>query len=161
MTPNQDTQRSLSDDMLRRMEIELDHLIYCADKNEIPFDGDGTHELLADIRKARAQLAAPADVSQPAQEQPNTAELYQLREQNLHLASLFDAVKNLIKVKGRHNTEVAYQRLVSAFDAANSDAAQPQAAQPESCCDTACWGCISGEGVCINPATFNAIGDEI
>ena len=30
---------------------------------------------------------------------------------------LRDAVANLIKVKGRHNTEVAYQKLIEAFDA--------------------------------------------
>ena len=31
--------------------------------------------------------------------------------------NLRDAVANLIKVKGRHNTEVAYQKLIEAFDA--------------------------------------------
>jgi hypothetical protein len=31
--------------------------------------------------------------------------------------NLRDAVANLLKVKGRHNTEVAYQKLVEAFDA--------------------------------------------
>jgi hypothetical protein len=31
--------------------------------------------------------------------------------------ALYNEVKNMIRVKGRHNTEIAYQRLVSAFDA--------------------------------------------
>ena len=31
--------------------------------------------------------------------------------------NLRDAVANLIKVKGRHNTEVAYQKPIEAFDA--------------------------------------------
>ena len=31
--------------------------------------------------------------------------------------TLREAVANLIKVKGRHNTEIAYQKLVEAFDA--------------------------------------------
>jgi hypothetical protein len=31
--------------------------------------------------------------------------------------NLREAVANLIKVKGRHNTEIAYQKLVEAFDA--------------------------------------------
>jgi len=36
--------------------------------------------------------------------------------------ALYDAVENLVKVKGRHHTEQAYQRLVKAFDAAKDDA---------------------------------------
>jgi len=31
--------------------------------------------------------------------------------------TLREAVANLIKVKGRHNTEIAYQKLIEAFDA--------------------------------------------
>ena len=31
--------------------------------------------------------------------------------------NLREAVANLIKVKGRHNTEIAYQKLIEAFDA--------------------------------------------
>ena len=31
--------------------------------------------------------------------------------------NLREAVANLIRVKGRHNTEIAYQKLVEAFDA--------------------------------------------
>ena len=34
------------------------------------------------------------------------------------MTTLREAVANLIKVKGRHNTEVAYQRLIEAYDAA-------------------------------------------
>jgi Lar family restriction alleviation protein len=33
-------------------------------------------------------------------------------------STLLDAVRNLIAVKGRHQTEVAYNRLVVAYDAA-------------------------------------------
>ena len=33
--------------------------------------------------------------------------------------TLREAVANLIKVKGRHNTEIAYQKLIEAFDADN------------------------------------------
>lgn len=43
------------------------------------------------------------------------AELRRLDELN---AELVEAVANLIKVKGRHNTEIAYQRLVAAYDKA-------------------------------------------
>jgi len=35
--------------------------------------------------------------------------------------TLREAVANLIKVKGRHNTEIAYQKLVEAFDADRPD----------------------------------------
>ena len=34
---------------------------------------------------------------------------------------LYAAVANLIRVKGRHNTEIAYQRLVAAYDKAQGD----------------------------------------
>ena len=34
------------------------------------------------------------------------------------MTTLREAVANLIKVKGRHNTEIAYQRLIEAYDAA-------------------------------------------
>ena len=33
------------------------------------------------------------------------------------MTTLREAVANLIKVRGRHNTEIAYQKLVEAFDA--------------------------------------------
>jgi hypothetical protein len=59
--------------------------------------------------------------AQPVAPAVSEAELYQLREQNLHLGALYDAVKNFIRVKGRHNTEVAYRRLVSAFEVARDD----------------------------------------
>ena len=34
---------------------------------------------------------------------------------------LYAAVANLIRVKGRHNTELAYQRLIAAYDKAQGD----------------------------------------
>ena len=46
------------------------------------------------------------------------AELRRLHEVN---AELVEAIANLIKVKGRHNTEIAYQRLVAAYDKAQGD----------------------------------------
>lgn len=49
------------------------------------------------------------------------AEADQLRAQNTHLVALYDAVANLVKVKGRHHTEQAYRQLVAAFDAARDD----------------------------------------
>jgi len=36
--------------------------------------------------------------------------------------NLREAVANLIKVKGRHNTEIAYQKLIEAFDADEPEA---------------------------------------
>ena len=33
-------------------------------------------------------------------------------------AELVEAITNFIKVKGRHNTEIAYQRLVKSYEAA-------------------------------------------
>ena len=50
--------------------------------------------------------------------------------------ALYDAVENLVKVKGRHHTEQAYQRLVKAFDAAKDDkpAEQEKATMM-------CWRC--------------------
>ena len=45
-------------------------------------------------------------------------ELRRLHEVN---AELVLAIDNLIKVKGRHNTEIAYQRLVSAYDKATGE----------------------------------------
>lgn len=46
------------------------------------------------------------------------AELRRLHEVNVDLV---EAIANLIKVKGRHNTEIAYQRLVSAYDKATGE----------------------------------------
>ena len=34
---------------------------------------------------------------------------------------LLEAMANLIKVKGRHNTEIAYQQLITAYDSATGD----------------------------------------
>ena len=45
-------------------------------------------------------------------------EVQRLREVN---AELVESIANLIKVKGRHNTEIAYQRLVAAYDKAQGD----------------------------------------
>lgn len=36
--------------------------------------------------------------------------------------TLHEAVANLIKVRGRHNTEVAYQKLIETFDAPANNA---------------------------------------
>lgn len=53
-----------------------------------------------------------------AQKAMTPEEAFALREQNTWLVELYDAVKNLIKVKGRHHTENAYQRVVAAFEKA-------------------------------------------
>lgn len=45
-------------------------------------------------------------------------ELYRLHDVN---AKLVEAIANLIDVKGRHNTEIAYQRLVTAYDKATGE----------------------------------------
>jgi len=42
----------------------------------------------------------------------------ELRRLDALNAELMEAIANLIKVKGRHNTEIAYQRLVAAYDKA-------------------------------------------
>jgi hypothetical protein len=61
--------------------------------------------------------AAPPSTAAPVVPE---GELEQLRYQNLALVAIYDEVKNLIRVKGRHNNEIAYKRLVAAFDACNS-----------------------------------------
>jgi hypothetical protein len=66
---------------------------------------------------AEAKLAAPPSTAAPVVPE---GELEQLRYQNLALVAIYDEVKNLIRVKGRHNNEIAYKRLVAAFDACNS-----------------------------------------
>ena len=46
------------------------------------------------------------------------AELRRLHEVN---AELVGSIANLINVKGRHNTEIAYQRLVAAYAKATGE----------------------------------------
>lgn len=68
---------------------------------------------------ARATAVPPLQISPSSDAGAVTPEeVSALREQNAWLAELYDAVKNLIKVKGRHHTEAAYQRVVSAFEKA-------------------------------------------
>lgn len=45
-------------------------------------------------------------------------EMRRLHEVN---AELVESIANLIKVKGRHNTEIAYQKLVSAYGKATGE----------------------------------------
>lgn len=42
----------------------------------------------------------------------------ELRRLDAMVGELVGAIANLISVKGRHNTEIAYQRLVAAYDKA-------------------------------------------
>ena len=46
---------------------------------------------------------------------------YELRRLHEVNAELVGAIANLINVKGRHNTEIAYQRLVAAYDKATGE----------------------------------------
>ena len=52
---------------------------------------------------------------------PFVDEMIAIQKENARLHDLSEAVANLIKVKGRHNTEIAYQRLVAAYDKAQGD----------------------------------------
>lgn len=54
-----------------------------------------------------------------------SSEVNQLRLQNEYLLTVYDAAKNLVKVKGRHHSEQAYKSLVNAIDEAAIPALPP------------------------------------
>lgn len=65
----------LSDDLLRRCEAEVKHVIDCCDNEKVPFAGDETHELLRDILAARALASR---LSQRVAEDAKDAERYRV-----------------------------------------------------------------------------------
>lgn len=78
---------------------------------------DFARELEAENQRLQAENAELRRELEEARK-ANQAELYQLRSQNEVLLGIYDAAVNLEKVKCRHHTEIAYQRLISSIDAA-------------------------------------------